>query len=146
MRSKNKISPYAHTLKPEIENYVNQKEWEENTLVDTEPQESPSVSFSLTTTPQVPKEKRPRKDDSPSITEVSTEDFQVYNKKPKTTHATHMSGEEEPYSATVIERRQQVVSTSSSKKQTEIVVTTQTPQGYVPLSIFEKYEMIKKKN
>jgi hypothetical protein len=146
MRSKNKSSPYAHTLKPEIEKYVNQTEWEANTLVDTEPQESPSVSFSLTTTPQVPKEKRPRKDDSPSITEVSTEDFQVYNKKPKTTHATHMSGEEEPYSAKVIERRQQVVSTSSSKKQTEIVVTTQTPQGSVPLSIFEKYEMIKKKN
>jgi hypothetical protein len=36
MRSKNKSSPYAHTLKPEIEKYVNQTEWEANTLVDTE--------------------------------------------------------------------------------------------------------------
>ena len=71
MRSKNKISPYDHTLKPEIEKYVNQTEWEANTLVDTERQESPSVSFSQTTTPQIPKEKRPRKDSSPSITEVS---------------------------------------------------------------------------
>jgi hypothetical protein len=60
----------------------------------------------------------PKKDDSPSIIEVSIEDFQVYNKKPKTTHATHMSSEEEPYSAKVIERKQQVVSTSSSKKKT----------------------------
>jgi len=36
MRSKNKISPYAHMLKPEIEKYVNLTEWEENTLEDTE--------------------------------------------------------------------------------------------------------------
>jgi hypothetical protein len=116
MISKNKISPYAHTLKPEIEKYVNQKEWEENTLVDTEQQESPSVSISHTITPQVPKERRPRKDSSPSVTEVSTKDFQVYNKRPKATHTTHMSGEEEPYSTKVIEGKHQVVSTSSSKK------------------------------
>jgi hypothetical protein len=45
MRSKNKISPYAHTLKPKIEKYVNHKELEENTLVDTEPHESPLFSF-----------------------------------------------------------------------------------------------------
>ena len=36
MRSKNKISPYSHTLKLEIEKYVNQTKWEENTLVDNE--------------------------------------------------------------------------------------------------------------
>jgi hypothetical protein len=118
MRSKNKSSPYAHTLKPEIKKYVNPTEWEVNTLVDIEPQESLSLSISPTSSPQIPKEKRPRKDDSPSITEVSSEEFQVYNKKPKTTLATHMSSEEEPYFATVIERRPQVVSTSSSKKQT----------------------------
>jgi hypothetical protein len=125
---------------------VNQTEWEANTLVDTEQQEAPSVSFSQTTTPQIPKEKRPRKDTSPSITEVSAEDFQVYSKRPKTTHAIHKSGEEEPYSAKVFEGKHQVVSTPSSKKQTDIAVTTQTPQGSAPLSIFEKYDMIKKKN
>jgi hypothetical protein len=38
------------------------------------------------------------------------------------------------------------VSTPSSKKQTDIDMTTQTPQGSVPLSIFKKYDMIKKKN
>jgi hypothetical protein len=75
MRSKNKSSPYAHNLKPEIEKYVNQTEWEVNTLVDTEPQESLSVSISLIATPQIPKGKRPRNDDSPSITEVSTKEF-----------------------------------------------------------------------
>jgi hypothetical protein len=57
-----------------------------------------------------------------------------------------MSGEEEPYSAIVIERRQQVVSTFSSKKQAEIAITTQTPKVSAPVSIFEKYDMIKKKN
>jgi hypothetical protein len=112
---------YGHILKPEIEKYENQTEWEENPLVDTEQQEAPLTSFSLTTTPQVPKEKRPRKDSSPSITEVSEKKFQASSKKPKTTHSTHMSGEEEPYTTIVIERRQQVVSTSSSKKKTEIV-------------------------
>jgi hypothetical protein len=121
---------------------VNQTKWEENTLVDTEPEESPSVSFSLTTTPQVPKEKRPRKDDSPSITEVSTKYFQAYIKKPKTTHATHMSGEEEPYSSTVIERRHEVVSTYSSKKKTKIAMTTQTPPRSVPLSIKNNNQML----
>jgi hypothetical protein len=51
MRSKKKCSPYAHTLKPKIEKYVNQTEWEANTLVDTKQQESPSVTISETTTP-----------------------------------------------------------------------------------------------
>jgi hypothetical protein len=39
-----------------------------------------------------------------------------------------------------------VVSTSSSKKKTKIVVTTQAPQGFAPVRIFQKYDMIKKKN
>jgi hypothetical protein len=57
-----------------------------------------------------------------------------------------MPGEEEPHFAKVVEEKHQVVSTSSSKKQKDIVVTTQTPQGSVPLNIFEKYDLIKKEN
>jgi hypothetical protein len=57
-----------------------------------------------------------------------------------------MSDEEELHSAKVVEQKHQVVSTSTSKKQTYIVVTTQTSQGFVPLNIFEKYDLIKKKN
>jgi hypothetical protein len=94
MRSKNKISMYAHMLKTKIEKYVNQTEWEVNTLEDTE-QQSPLTMISQTTTPHVPKEKRTRKEVSPSVIELSTEDFQVYTKRRKTTHATHRSGEEE---------------------------------------------------
>jgi hypothetical protein len=33
---RNKISPYAHVPKPEIEKFMNQTEWEVNTLEDSE--------------------------------------------------------------------------------------------------------------
>jgi len=36
MISKNKSYPYAHTLKPEIGKFLNQTEWEVNTLEDIE--------------------------------------------------------------------------------------------------------------
>jgi hypothetical protein len=94
MRFRNKSCPYAHVPKPEIEKFMNQSKWEVNTLEEAE-QQSPPAIISQTTTPQVPKEKRPRKDISPSITEVSAKDFQVYKKRPKTSHTTDRSGEEE---------------------------------------------------
>jgi hypothetical protein len=50
MRLRNKSSPYAHVPKPEIKKYMNQTEWEVNTLEDTEPQPPPAV-ISQTTTP-----------------------------------------------------------------------------------------------
>jgi hypothetical protein len=143
MRSKNKISPYAHTLKPEIEKFVKQTKWEVNTLEDVK-QQSPLTMISKTTTPRVPKEKIPRKDVSPSVTEVSAEDFQVYTKRPKTTHTSHKSGEEETQSTKEVEgectpllpRSYQTMSTSSSKKKTNTIVITQPPPGSVKLSIF----------
>jgi hypothetical protein len=39
-----------------------------------------------------------------------------------------------------------MMSTSSSKKQTDTTLTTQPSQGSAKLSIFEKYDLIKKKN
>jgi hypothetical protein len=85
----------------------------------------------------VPKEKRPRKDASPSITEISTEDFLVYSKRPKTTHNTHRSREEETRSTKVANGEStplpssdhQMISTSSSKKKTDTTMTTQPLQG-----------------
>jgi hypothetical protein len=85
---------------------------------------------------------------------VSAEDFQVYKKRPKTAHTTDRSGEEETQSTTVAEgehsspfsRSHQMMSTSSSKKQTVTTVITQPPPGSAKLSIFEKYDLIKKKN
>jgi hypothetical protein len=153
MRVKNKNIPYVHTPKPEIEKFVNQTEWEVNTLEEVE-QQSPSVIISQTTTPQVPKEKRPRKDTSPSVTEVSAEDFQVHTKRPKASHTTDTTGEKETQSTTVmkgdhsplISSNQQIMSTSSSKKQTDTSLVDQPNKGGAKLSIFEKYDMIKKKN
>jgi hypothetical protein len=49
-RLRNKISPYANVPKPKVENFTNQTEWEENTLLDTE-QQRPFASISQTTTP-----------------------------------------------------------------------------------------------
>jgi hypothetical protein len=74
MRLKNKSSPYVHVPKPEIKKFVNQTEWEVNTLEDIE-QQSPTTFISQTTTLHMPKEKIPRKDTSPSVTEVSVEYF-----------------------------------------------------------------------
>jgi hypothetical protein len=94
MRIKNKNAPYVHAPKPKIEKFMNQTEWESNTLVEIE-QQDPLVIISQMTTPQVPKEKRPRKDSSPPITEVSAEDFQLYTKRPKTSHTPDTSCEKE---------------------------------------------------
>ena len=69
-RLKNKISPYAHVPKPEIGKFMNQIEWEENTLIEIEQQPSPTI-ISQTITPHVPLEKRPRKEVSPLVTYVS---------------------------------------------------------------------------
>jgi hypothetical protein len=74
MRIKNKNIPYVHISRPEVEKFANQTEWEPNTLVETEQQDLP-VTVSQTTTPQAPKEKRPRQDLSPPVTEVSSEEF-----------------------------------------------------------------------
>ena len=132
-RLKNIISPYAHVPKPEIEKFMNQTEWEENIMIDIEQQFSPA-NISQTITPQVPVEKRPRKEVSPSVTEVSAEDFHIYRKRPKTSHTPDRSGGEETQSTTVMEGEhsplflgsQQMMSTSSSKKQTNTTLSTKS--------------------
>jgi hypothetical protein len=114
MRVKNKNVPYVHTPKPEIEKFANQTEWEPNTLVEIE-QQDPSVTISQTTTPQVPKEKRSRKDTSPSVTEVSAEDFQLHTKRLKSSHTIDTAGEKETQSTTAMEGDQPPLITSSKQ-------------------------------
>ena len=36
LRVEHKTTPYMHTQRPEIENYMNQRTWEENTLQEAE--------------------------------------------------------------------------------------------------------------
>jgi hypothetical protein len=74
MRVKNKNIPYVHESKPEIEKFTNQTVWVLDTLIEVEQQVS-LTTVPPNTTPQVPKEKRPRQDSSLPVTEVSSEDF-----------------------------------------------------------------------
>jgi hypothetical protein len=78
----------------------------------------------------------------------------VYTKRSKNTRTTHRYGEEETQSTKVAEgehtpllsSNHQMMSTSSSKKQIDTTVTTQPPPTSIKLSIFEKYDLIRKKN
>jgi hypothetical protein len=101
MRVKNKNIPYVHESKPEIEKFANQTVWVPNTLVEVE-QQVPPTTVPPTTTPQVPKEKRPRQDLSPPVTEVSSEEFQLHTKRPKTVSVPGPTVEQEAPPTTVI--------------------------------------------
>jgi hypothetical protein len=153
MSIKNKNAPYVHAPKPKIEKFVNQMEWEPNTLVEIE-QQDPSVIISQMTTPQVPKEKGPRKDSSPPITDVSAEDFQLHTKRPKTSHTPDTAGEKEIKSTAtmkddrslLISSSKQIISTFFPNKTTDTPPVKQPSKAGPKLSIFEKYDLIKKKN
>jgi hypothetical protein len=53
------------------------------------------TSVTPTTTPQVPKEKRPRQESSPLVTELSLEEFQMHTKRPKTVSTPSVTVEKE---------------------------------------------------
>jgi hypothetical protein len=80
--------------------------------------------------------KRARKYLSPSITEVSDKNLQVYRKRTKTSHTPERLKEEETHSTIVMEGPhssvfsgiQHIVSTSSSKKQTDATMTVESSQ------------------
>jgi hypothetical protein len=114
MRIKNKNILYVHESKPEVEKFANQTGWEPNTLVEIE-QWDPPVTVSQRTTPQAPKEKRPRQDLSPPVAEVSLEEFRLHTKRPKTSSSPDLVGEKEIPSTTVIEVDQSILNTSGKK-------------------------------
>jgi hypothetical protein len=155
LRVKQRSTPYAHTQKPEVEKYMNQTEWQENTLLETEEQPAPVIA-SHTNTPQKKAEKRSRKEVSPSVTEVSAEDFQVYRKRAKTSHAPDLLKEGEMQSTIVMEGphssaysdSQFIVSTSSptSQRQTNTTLTAESSHEKTESNIFDKYKQIKQRN
>jgi hypothetical protein len=100
MRVKNKNIPYVHESRPEVEEFANQTVWEPNTLVEAE-QQDPPATVSQTTTPQVPKEKRPRQYLSPLVTEVSSEEFQLHTKRSRISSAPDPTGKKEVPSTTM---------------------------------------------
>jgi hypothetical protein len=102
LKIKQRSTPYVHTQRPEVERYMNQTKWQENTLQELEQQLSP-VTASHTNTPQNQVEKRSRKEVSPSFTNVSAKDFQVYRKTTKTRHTSDLLKEGEMQSTIVLE-------------------------------------------
>jgi hypothetical protein len=153
LRVKQKSTPYAHIHKPEVEKYMNQTDWQENTLLETKEQ-PPPVTASHTNTPQIQTEKRERKEVSPSVTEVSAEDFQVYRKRAKTSHTPDLLKEGEMQSTIVMEGphsstfsgSQFIVSTYSSKKQTDTTLSAESSHEKTGSNIFDKYKQIKQRN
>jgi hypothetical protein len=153
MRVKNKDIPYVHEYRPEVEKFANQTVWEPNTLVEEKQHDSPTT-VSQTTTPQVPKEKRPRQYLSPSVTEVSSEEFQLHTKRSKTSSSLDPTGEKEVPSTTVtkvdrpplIASLQHIITSTLPKKSTDTPPTTQPGKLGPKLRIFEKYDLIKKRN
>jgi hypothetical protein len=155
MRVKNKNAPYAHESKSEIEKFSNQTVWLPDTLMDLE-QQVPSTSALPATTPQVLKEKRPRQESSPPVTEVSSEEFQIRSKKPKTISTPDATVEQEVPSTTVTTTGVKPVTLPFGSIQhkgiTTVLKSIDSPLDTPPsktgpkLGIFEKYDLIKKKN
>jgi hypothetical protein len=106
LKVKQKNTHCARIHKPEVEKYMNQTEWQEKTLLETKEQPAP-VPASHNNTPQMKTKNRARNEVSPSVTEVSAEDFQVYRKRAKTSHAPDFLKEGEMQSIIVMEGLQQ---------------------------------------
>jgi hypothetical protein len=116
----------------------------------------PLTSMLPTTTPQFPKEKRPRQESSPPVTEVSSEEFQMHSKKPRTVSVPDATIEQEISTTTVTTTKVKPVtlpfSSSQLKGITTTIKSTVSPLDTPPsktgpkLGIFEKYDLIKKKN
>jgi hypothetical protein len=105
-----------------------------------------------TNTPQVPKEKRPRQELSLPVTEVSSEEFQLHTKRHKTTIVPGPMGEKEAPPTTVVKfvippfgsSLHKDITPAVPKKSSESPLDTQSGKTGPKLSIFEKYELIKK--
>jgi hypothetical protein len=157
MRVKNKNISYVHEPKPKIEKFANQTVWMPDTLVEVE-QQVPPTTLQPTTMPHVPKEKRPQQESSPPVTEVSSEEFQMHTKRLKTFSMPGTTVEQEALATTVTttviksfippfgSSLYQGITPTVLKKSTDSPLNNQPGKTRPKLSIFKKYELIKKKN
>jgi hypothetical protein len=91
---------------------------------------------------------------SPPVTEVSSEEFQLHTKRSKTISAPDLTGEKEVSSTTVTKvdktplnaSLHHIITSALPKKSTDTPSTTQPGKVGLKLSIFEKYDLIKKRN
>jgi hypothetical protein len=151
MRVKNKNAPYMHEPRPEIEKYANQTEWEPDTLEDVETavreeQQGPSSSALPANTPQALKEKRPRQESPPPVTEVSMEEFQTHSKKPRITSTIGTTVEATVLTTTVTSTGdKQLISSFGSSQHKEVTIKTSdspldvpSKQDWAPAGNFRK--------
>lgn len=80
LRVENKTTPYIHTPRPEIEKYVNQSVWAENTLQEAE-EKLVSTSNLQTPTPQEKTIKRQREEGTSSTTGSEAKEFRIIYRK-----------------------------------------------------------------
>jgi hypothetical protein len=155
MRVKNRNTPYIHEPKPDIEKFANQAVWLPDTLLDLE-QQAPSTSTLPATMPQVLKEKRPRQESSPPVTEVSSEEFHIHSKKPKTVSTPSTTAEATTVTTIVATTGAKQFSSpfgsSQHKEGTKAIEPKDSPLDTPPsktepkLGVFEKYDLIRKRN
>jgi hypothetical protein len=96
------------------------------------------------------------KEDSPSVTEVSTNDFQVYRKRTKTIHTTSFLKEGEMQSTIVLEGPHSSTQSKNlfegyplsptSQRNPDTTLTAESIHGEKESNIFEKYKEIKQRN
>jgi hypothetical protein len=159
MRVKNKNAPYVHEPRPEIEKYANQIDWEPDTLEDVGPvirseQQGPSSSALPVNTPQALKEERPRQESSPPVIEVSTEEFHIHSKKPKTVSTVGTTAATTILSTPVTTPgAKPFISSFGSSQHKEVTIKSSNSPLDAPssktgpqLGILERYDSIKKRN
>jgi hypothetical protein len=125
MRVKNKNIPYVHVSRLEVEKFANETAWEPNTLIEVE-QKDPPTTVSQTTTPQVLKEKMSQQDLSPPVMEVSSEEFQMHTKRPKTILVPGPTREKEAPSTTMTKVDRPPFSSSLHKAINSVVIEKST--------------------
>ena len=91
IRVKCKLPPFIHESKPDVEKYANQREWKENTLIDTTVSEQPTRKIDTTLAmiifKQLESSNKICRDDGGYTAEKTTKNkFKlIYNKRAKTT-------------------------------------------------------------
>ena len=74
-----KTTPYTHTPRPEIKQYMNKYQWDENILQETQ-ENILSTTTSQTPVPQEKHDKVPREEESYLVTEIESKHFLIYTK------------------------------------------------------------------
>lgn len=93
LRVENNTNPYIHTPRPEIEKYMNQDQWLENTLQEVE-EKVIYTTITKTPTSQEKHDKRPREYLSSLVTEIQGKEFKIYKKRQNTSQTEESFQEE----------------------------------------------------